>query len=64
MKINSLEVEWTDEGCRAKAHGFERISLACPRCHALLSRGVEHLCGNFPQQTTPVPVKPKRKKRA
>lgn len=46
MKINTLEMEWTDEGCVAKATGVEGILLTCPRCQELLPRDGEHRCGN------------------
>ena len=45
MKINILEMEWTDEGCVAKASGFAGVLLTCPRCQELLPRDEEHRCG-------------------
>ena len=46
MKISTLEMEWTDEGCTAKATGFSGVLLTCPRCGEQLPRDVEHKCGN------------------
>ena len=46
MKINSLEMEWTDTGCNAKASGFSGVMLTCPRCQELLPRDTEHRCGD------------------
>ena len=46
MKINTLEIEWTDTGCRATARGFEGVMLSCPRCQDLLPRDGEHVCGD------------------
>lgn len=57
IKINKLEMEWTDEGCVAAAEGFEGVMLTCPRCQALLPRGEEHRCGN----TLPTPQKPRKR---
>jgi pyruvate-formate lyase-activating enzyme len=57
MKINSLEMEWTDTGCVAKVIGMEGCRLACPRCSEVLASGVEHRCGDAVAQP-----KPKRKR--
>jgi len=46
MKINSLEMEWTDTGCKAKASGFSGVMLTYPRCQELLPRDTEHRCGD------------------
>ena len=45
MKINALEMTWTDEGCVAKATGFSGVLLTCPRCQQALPRDTEHRCG-------------------
>lgn len=50
MKINKLEMEWTDEGCFAIADGFEGVMLTCPRCQELLPRNAPHICGKVPTQ--------------
>jgi hypothetical protein len=47
MKINTMEMEWTDEGCRAIVTGFTGALLICPRCKELLPRDSEHRCGTF-----------------
>ncbi len=47
MRINTLEMEWTDEACVVKVTGFEGIMLTCPRCQELLPRDSEHCCGNI-----------------
>ena len=49
MKINALEMEWTDEGCRAVARGFEGVLLTCPRCQEPLPREGVHICGIVPE---------------
>lgn len=46
MKINMLQMEWTDEGCVAKASGFSGVELYCPHCKELLPRDSEHRCGD------------------
>lgn len=46
MKMNTLEMEWTDTGCVAKASGFAGVVLTCPRCQELLPRDIEHRCGD------------------
>lgn len=46
MRMNSLEIEWTDTGCVAKATGFKGVMLTCPRCQELLPRDTEHRCGD------------------
>lgn len=46
MKVNTLEIEWTDTGCVAKATGFKGVMLTCPRCQELLPRDTEHCCGD------------------
>lgn len=46
LTINNLQMEWTDEGCVAKADGFSGVLLTCPRCQAQLPRGEEHRCGD------------------
>ena len=46
MNINTLEMEWTDTGCKAIASGFPNTQLTCPRCQELLPRGTPHLCGD------------------
>lgn len=46
IRVNALEMEWTDEGCVAKATGFSGVLLTCPRCQELLPRDTEHRCGN------------------
>lgn len=46
MNVNKLEMEWTDEGCVARAEGFKGVSLACPRCLEPLPRDREHRCGD------------------
>lgn len=53
IRINKLEIEWTDDGCVAKAEGFSGVLLTCPRCQALLPRDEEHRCGD----RVPPPVK-------
>ena len=50
MKLNSLEIEWTDTGCRATASGFPNTQLTCPRCQELLPRDTPHLCGDQADQ--------------
>jgi hypothetical protein len=60
MKINTLEMEWTPEGCTAKASGFTGVLLTCPRCGEQLPRDVEHKCGNA---ATPTPKKRTTKKK-
>ncbi|MGA9668380.1 MAG: hypothetical protein WBQ94_04185 [Terracidiphilus sp.] len=62
MKINKLEMEWTDEGCFAIAEGFEGVMLTCPRCQALLPRNAPHICGEIPKQPAPKLVTTKAKK--
>lgn len=47
LKINTLEMEWTDTGCVARASGFSGVMLTCPRCQALLPRDEEHRCGDM-----------------
>jgi hypothetical protein len=51
MNLNTLEMEWTDTGCVAKASGFPGKSLLCPHCGVELPRDMEHRCGDkaYPQ---------------
>ena len=46
IRINKLEMAWTDDGCVAVASGFSGVMLTCPRCQALLPRDAEHRCGD------------------
>jgi hypothetical protein len=46
MKMNVLEMEWTDEGCVAYAEGFDGVILTCPRCQEPLPRDIKHRCGD------------------
>lgn len=46
MKMNILEMEWTDTGCKATASGFAGVLLTCPRCQEPLPRDTPHLCGD------------------
>jgi len=69
VKINYLEMEWTDEGCVALAKGFDGVMLTCPRCQASLPRAEEHRCGKtdgpsstprkMPRRTKPAVVEAK-----
>ena len=43
---NTLEMEWTDDGCVALASGFPGVMLTCPRCREALPRDTEHRCGD------------------
>jgi hypothetical protein len=57
MRINKLEMEWTDTGCVAVASGFSGVLLTCPRCQELLPRDKEHRCGD-----AAITPKPKKRK--
>ena len=59
MRMNSLEIEWTNTGCVAKATGFQGVLLTCPRCQEQLPRDTEHRCGD---QIAPPVKKPPIKK--
>ena len=66
MRINKLEMEWTDDGCVAKAEGFSGVMLTCPRCQELLPRDEEHRCGDRlppPLKKVPSKLKPKQRGR-
>lgn len=46
IRINKLEMTWTEEGCVAVASGFSGVMLTCPRCQATLPRDEVHRCGD------------------
>lgn len=58
IRINKLEMTWTEEGCVAKAEGFSGVMLTCPRCQALLPRNEVHRCGDevLPPNPNPKPT--------